>query len=117
MSTTELDSELAGAMHSPMAGDIHVSLARSISKAAAGRGPGLDKAHAALLDNLDEGEEPETTSLFSGRAGKRVRASLIHCQILWDSLVRVQAIGSSQFCWICHDQLPAVYYYFAIDIQ
>ena len=67
-----MDSELAGAMHSPMAGDIHVSLARSISKAAAGRGPSVDKAHAALLDNLDEDEEPETTSLFSGRAGKRV---------------------------------------------
>ena len=65
---------MAGAMHSPMAGDIHVSLARTISKAAASRGPSLDKAHAALLDNLDETEEPETTSLFSGRAGKRVSA-------------------------------------------
>lgn len=69
---TELDSELAGAIHSPLAGDIHVSLARTISKAAAGKGTSLDKAHAALLDNLDETEEQETTSLFSGKAGKRV---------------------------------------------
>ena len=73
---TELDNELAGAMHSPMAGDIHVSLARTISKAAASRGPNVDWAHAALLDNLDEAEEPETTSLFSGKAGRRV--CLVH---------------------------------------
>jgi len=64
-------------MHSSVAGDIHVSKARTINRAMSSRSAGtpwLDKAHAALLDNLDEGDENEETSLFSGKAGKRVTA-------------------------------------------
>ena len=47
-------------MHSPMAGDIHVSLARTLTKAASAKAataPPLDATHVALLENLEEGAE------------------------------------------------------------
>ena len=51
--------------------------ARSVSRATSSRSavnPWLDKAHAALLDNLEEGDENEETSLFEGKPGaQRVR--------------------------------------------
>jgi len=73
-----MDDGLGGCMHSSLAGDIHVSNARTVnramSRAMSSRSaatPWLDKTDAALLDNLDEGDENEETSLFEGK-GPRV---------------------------------------------
>lgn len=52
-----------------------MSLARSTSRVSTrNSNPAwVDKAHAALLDNLEEEpEEPETASLFSAKGLKRV---------------------------------------------
>ena len=62
--------EATGAIHSSLAGDIAVSQARVISRAASSntsKAPWIDKAHAALLENLDEGNEE--TSLFEDENG------------------------------------------------
>lgn len=79
------NSDISGAMHSSVAGDIHVSLARTISKAATIRGTDaarqLDKAHETLLENLEEGDEAEALVPSEDTKG-RVRLPLS----LWNSL-------------------------------
>lgn len=71
MPASNLGTGMEGSIHSPVAGDIAVSLARSTSRVSASAWP--DKTHVQLLDDLEEEpEEQETTSLFSARNAKRV---------------------------------------------
>ena len=70
-----------GAMHSSMAGVIHMSLPRTISRAAstkAATAPPLDATHVALLEYLEEGNEDGSQPVGDDeprRPGKRVSIS------------------------------------------
>lgn len=71
------NADLSGAIHSSVAGDIHMSLARSLTGTGDARPtpPQLDKAHKALLDSLEEAPLPELAATipdFRLRAAKRV---------------------------------------------
>ena len=75
------DAGISGAMHSLMAGDIHVSLARTLSRAVSAKAataPPLDATHVALLENLEEGDEDGSQPAGDDdprRPGKRVSTS------------------------------------------
>lgn len=71
-----LDDPLLRSMHSSVAGDIHVSLAHTLSRTTSSKSskgsPWIDKAHVALLENLEETDETEETSFIAAKRDQRV---------------------------------------------